>query len=130
LLLGSDGAAAEYNLEKAGLIEMIYGHRAGQLVTDGVEHGWCNCRWTLTERGRRTSMARLERVMLRDPPLEIAEWDAEDEANDIAANCGECDADDPWLRQHRRISVKLNERAERIYRKAKIGSSSASSQQS
>jgi hypothetical protein len=75
-------------------------------------------------------MARLERVMLRDPPLEIAEWDAEDEANDVATDCGGQDVDSPILRRHRRILVKLDERAERIRRKAKVGSPSASSPQS
>jgi hypothetical protein len=91
-------AAAEYNLEKAGLIEMIHGHRAGQMSTDGTD-----------------SMARLEKVMLRDPPLEVAEQDAEEEANDVATDCG-CEVDDPWLAVHRRILVNLDERAERIYR--------------
>jgi hypothetical protein len=113
-------AAAEYNLEKAGLIEMIYGHRAGHLGTNGFEQSWCDCRWTLSDRGRRTSMARLERVMLRDPPLAIAEWDAEDEANDIATNFADCDPDDFWLVIHRRISVGLDKRAERVHLRSSL----------
>jgi hypothetical protein len=64
-------------------------------------------------------MARLERVMLYDPPLEIAEWDAEDEANYVATDCGGCDADDPWLSIHRRNLVNLDKRAERIYQKSR-----------
>jgi hypothetical protein len=110
-------AAAEYNLEKASLIEMIQGHRAGQFLND---NWWCDCRWTLTERGRRTSMARLARVMVRDPPLEIAERDAEDEANDVATNCGGEGVDSPTLTVHRHILAKLHERVERIRRKAKV----------
>src|SRR6516164_4908574 len=113
-------AAAEYNLQKAGLIEMIYGHHAGQMSTDGSGNCWCDCRWTLTERGKRASIARLERVMLRDPPLEIAEWDAEAEADDVATDCGGCDVDDPWLAIHRRILFNLDKRAERIYQKSQM----------
>ena len=71
-------AAAELNLEKAGLIEMIQGHRAG-LMREGLDNMWCDLRW------------RLECAMLPDPVLEIAEWDAEYEANDVATNCSGCD---------------------------------------
>ena len=115
-------AAAEYNLQEEGLIEMIQGHRAGQMSTDNGDNDWCDCRWTLTERGKRASMARWERVMLLDPPLEIAEWDAEAEANDIATDCGGCDVDDPWLAIHRRNLVNLDKRAERICQKSRRGS--------
>jgi hypothetical protein len=113
-------AAAEYNLEKADLIEMIQGHRAGQMAGDGTDNYWCDCRWTLTELGKRASMALLERMMLRDPPLEIAEQDAEEEANDVATDCGGCDLEDPRLAIHRRILANLDERAERIYQKSVV----------
>ena len=46
-------AGAEYNLEKAGMIEMLFGHVAGQ-VDDG-DCFWDDVRWTLTDRGRRAS---------------------------------------------------------------------------
>jgi hypothetical protein len=75
-------AAAEYNLQKAGMIEMIFGHVAGQM-RDG-DNFWDDCRWTSTERGRSTSMADLQRIVLSDPPLDIALWDAQDEAADAA----------------------------------------------
>jgi hypothetical protein len=108
-------AAAEYNLEKAGMIEMIQGHHAGVMLPGDVY--WDDLRWTLTDRGRGASDAQLERIMLRDPPLEIAEWDAKDEANDVASDCGGCDIDDPILAMHRRISINLDKRAERIRQK-------------
>jgi hypothetical protein len=98
---------------------MIQGHRAGQMSSDGSDNHWCDCRWTLTERGKRAGMARLERVMLRDPPSEIAEWDAEAEANDVATDCGGCDVDDSWLAIHRRILVNLDKRAERVGQKSR-----------
>jgi hypothetical protein len=108
-------AASEYNLEKAGMIEMIHGYHAGVMLnTDAY---WDDLRWTLTDRGRRASDGQLERVMLRDPPLEIAEWDAEDEANDVAGDFGGCDIDSPTLAKHKRISINLDRRAERINRK-------------
>jgi hypothetical protein len=108
-------AAAEYNLEKAGMIEMIQGHHAGIMLPSGPY--WDDLRWISTDRGRRASDALLERIMLRDPPLEIAEWDAEDEANDVADDCGGCDVDDPTLAMHRRISANLDKRAECIRQK-------------
>jgi hypothetical protein len=108
-------AASEYNLAAAGMIEMIYGPHAGLMHAN--ENFWDDLRWTLTDRGRRASDAQLERVMLRDPPLEIAEWDAEDEANDVTTDCGGCDIDDPILAMHRRISINLDKRAERIRQK-------------
>jgi hypothetical protein len=92
------------------MIEMIYGHHAGLMHAN--ENFWDDLRWT-----RRASDAQLERVMLRDPPLEIAEWDAEDEANDVATDCGGCDIDDPILAMHRRISINLDKRAERTRQK-------------
>jgi hypothetical protein len=105
-------AAAEYNLEKAGMIEMISGHVAGQM-RDG-DNFWDDCRWTLTERGRRTSMAELQRIILCNPPLEIALWDAKDEAADVAGGCGACEPGDPILVTHQRILAHLEKRAERI----------------
>jgi hypothetical protein len=108
-------AASEYNLAAAGMIEMIYGHHAGLVHPN--EFFWDDLRWTLTDRGRRASDAQLERIMLRDPPLEIAEWDAENEANDVAGDCGGCDTDDSYLEMHKRISINLDKRAERINQK-------------
>jgi hypothetical protein len=105
-------AAAEYNLEKAGMIEMISGHVAGQM-RDG-DNFWDDCRWTVTEHGRRTSMAELRRIILCDPPLEIALWDAKDEAADVAGDCGACEPGDPILVKHQRILAHLEKRAERI----------------
>jgi hypothetical protein len=74
------------------MIEMIQDHHAGVMLPGDVY--WDDLRWTLTDRGRRASDAQLERIMLRDPPLEIAESDAKDEANDVATDCGGCDIDD------------------------------------
>jgi hypothetical protein len=106
-------AAAEYNLKKAGMIEMISGHVAGQM-RDG-DNFWDDCRWTSTERGRSTSMAELQRIVLSDPPLEIALWDAQDEAVDVAGGCGgACEPGDPILANHQRILAHLEKRAERI----------------
>jgi hypothetical protein len=105
-------AAAECNLEKAGMIEMISGHVAGQM-RDG-DNFWDDCRWTVTERGRRTSMADLQRIILCDPPLEIALWDAKDEAADVAGDCGACVPGDPILVTHQRILAHLEKRAESI----------------
>jgi hypothetical protein len=98
--------AAEYNLEKASLIEMDQGHVAGIFV-EGLSNGWCDCRWTITDRGRRTTFAELERIILLDPPLEIAVMDAALEATIVA------DTDNDG---HRRNFVALNERVESIRR--------------
>jgi hypothetical protein len=105
-------AAAEYNLEEAGMIEMISGHVAGQM-REG-DNFWDDLRWTVTERGRWTGMADLERIILRDAPLEIALWDAKDEAADVAGGCGGCEPGDSFLLKHQRILAHLEERAERI----------------
>jgi hypothetical protein len=105
-------AAAEYNLEKAGIIEMISGHVAGQM-RDG-DNFWDDLRWMVTERGRRTSMADLQRIILCNPPLEIALSDAKDEAADVAGDCGACEPGDPILVKHQRILAHLEKRAERI----------------
>jgi hypothetical protein len=112
-------AAAEYNLEKAGLIEMIQGHRAGRMLPNGRDNWWGDCRWTLTQTGKRVSTARLGHAMLRDPPEEIGEWDAEAEANHVAADCADCEVNDLWLAIYRRISVSLDDRAERIQRNSR-----------
>jgi hypothetical protein len=104
-------AAAEYNLENAGMIEMISGHVAGQMG-DG-DNFWDDLRWTVTKRGRRAGMADLQRIILCDPPLEIALWDAKDEAADVAGDCGG-EPGDPILVAHRRILAHLEKRAERI----------------
>ena len=58
-------------------------------------------------------MADLERIVLRDPPLEIALWDAKDKAADVADNCGG-EPGDPILMTHQRILAHLEKRAERI----------------
>jgi hypothetical protein len=50
---------------------MVQGHVAGIMCRD--DQYWCDCRWTLTDKGRRGTMAQLERVILRDPPLHVAE---------------------------------------------------------
>jgi hypothetical protein len=104
-------AAAEYNLEKAGVIEMTQGHAAGQMQT-GDNH-WGDYRWDLTELGNRTKLADLKRIILRDPPLVIALRDAEYEAADVAERCR-----DPeglgYVTLHKRILVHLDERVERI----------------
>jgi hypothetical protein len=105
-------AAAEYNLEKAGMIEMIFGHVAGQMG-DG-DNFWDDIRWTLTERGRCTSMAKLQRIILRDPPLEIALWDVKDEADDVAGDCGGSEPGGPFRATHYRILAHLSTRTERI----------------
>jgi hypothetical protein len=81
------------------MIEMIQGH-AGVLLPGDSYRG--TFRWTLTDRGRR--------AILRDPPLEIAEWDAEDDLRRY-------DIGDPTLAFHRRISINLNKRAERLHQK-------------
>jgi hypothetical protein len=102
----------EYNLESAGLIEMLFGHVAGH-VDDG-DYFWDDVRWTLTDRGRRASVAKLERIIVRDPPLEIALWDAEDEANDLASDRVHCKPGDATLMTHHRILAHLERRVERI----------------
>jgi hypothetical protein len=111
--LGRKVRAAEYNLKNAGRIEMISGHVAGQM-RDG-DNFWDDLRWTVTERGRCTSMADLQRIILCDPPLEIALWDAKDEAADVAGGCGGAsEPSDPILVTHQRILAHLEKRAERI----------------
>jgi hypothetical protein len=105
-------AGAEYNLEKAGMIEMLFDHVAGH-VDDG-DCFWADIRWTLTDRGRRASMAQLERIIVRDPPLKVALWDAEDEANYLAGDCAHCKPGDPTLVTHKRILAHLEQRVERI----------------
>ena len=106
-------AGGEYNLKEAGMIEMISGHVAGQM-RDG-DNFWDDLRWTVTERGRSTGMVELERIILRDPPLKIALWDAKDEAADVAGGCGRgCEPRDPFLLKHQRILAHLEKRAERI----------------
>jgi hypothetical protein len=105
-------AAAEFNLKEAGMIKMTSGHIAGQM-RDG-DNFWDDCRWTVTERGRCTSMADLQRIIVRDPPLEIALWDAKDEATDVAGGCGGCQTGDPILAAHQRILLHLEKRVERI----------------
>jgi hypothetical protein len=114
--LYSDGrcgrAAAEYNLVKAGAIEVASGHVPGHLREDDVffEHS----EWKLTELGKRASAESLTSIILRDPPLEIALWDAMNEARDVADNCGGCEPDDPLLLDHRHLLAHLLERVERI----------------
>jgi hypothetical protein len=108
-------AAAEFNLVKAGLIEMIQGHQPG-LMREG-DNFWDDLRWTLTNLGRRTRKARFERVMKADPPLWVAEQDAEEEAQDYQQNFADSDLDDYWAAIHRHMSNKFDNRAKRIYQK-------------
>jgi hypothetical protein len=105
-------AAAEYNLVKAGAIEVASGHVPGHLRLDNVffEHS----EWKLTEFGKRASTAALTGIILQDPPLEIALWDAMFEARDVADNCGGCEPDDPLVLEHRRLPAHLLERVGRI----------------
>jgi hypothetical protein len=105
--------AAEYILEKAGIIEMDQGHVAGIFI-EGRSNGWCDCRWILTDSGRRADKAQLESIMLADPRLEIAVRDAELEAS-IIADMADCEGDGA-LDGHRRNLVALNERAQRAKR--------------
>jgi hypothetical protein len=105
-------AAAEYNLEKVGVIEMIQGFVAGEMRER--DNWWDDLRWEVTNFGMRMSMAEARRIILRDPPLEIALWDAMFEARDIADGCGGCEPDDPSVLQHRDILAHLLDRVERI----------------
>jgi hypothetical protein len=106
-------AAAEYNLEKAGMIEMIFDQVAGEMRVG--DNYWNDIRWMLTELGRRTKLTELRSIILRDPPLEIAVRDAEDEATDISGRRAEpvfFGVDTVTL--HERILAHLDERVERI----------------
>jgi hypothetical protein len=105
-------AGAEYNLEKAGMIEMLFGHVAGRF--DDGDCFWGDVRWTLTDRGRHASVAKLERIIVQDPPLGIAQWDAGNQADCLASDCGHCKPGDPILATHERILAHLEKRAERI----------------
>jgi hypothetical protein len=105
-------AAAEYNLVKAGAIEVALGHVPGHLRDDDVFFE--RSEWRLTEFGRSASTTTLTGIILQDPPLEIALWDAMNEARDVADDCGGCEPDDPLLLDHRCILTHLVERVERI----------------
>jgi hypothetical protein len=104
--------AAEYNLEKVGIIKMVQGFVAGEMGER--DNWWDDLRWELTNLSMRTSMAEARKIILRDPPLEIALWDAMFEARDIAESCGGCEPNDPWLLAHRAILAHLLDRVERI----------------
>jgi hypothetical protein len=65
--------------------------------------------------------AELQRIMLRDPPLEIALADMELEAEDVADNCGGCEPGDELLLEHKRILDHLRMRVERIAATEKCG---------
>jgi hypothetical protein len=108
-------AMAEFNLAKAGLIEMIHGHQPGLMRER--DNGWMDLRWTLTDLGRCTRKARFELVMKADPPLWVAEQDAEEEARDYQQTFADVDPDDYWAAIHRHMSNKFDNRAERIYQK-------------
>jgi hypothetical protein len=71
-------------------------------------------RWKLTEPGRSASTDTLRSIILQDPPLEIALWDAMFEARDVGDNCWGCEPDDPLLSEHRRLLAHLLDRVERI----------------
>jgi hypothetical protein len=104
-------AAAEHNLENAGVTEIVQGHVAGKM-REGDNY-WGDCRWQLSELGKRTKLTDLKDTILRDPPLEIAMLDAEDEAKDVAAR-----TENPvvlgYVTVHKRILAHLNEIVERI----------------
>jgi hypothetical protein len=63
--------------------------------------------------------------MKADPPLWVAEQDAEEEAQDYRRLAEELDDpgvraasdDEEWVVRHRRMSINLDKRAERIRRK-------------
>jgi hypothetical protein len=82
-------------------------------MRDG-DNSWEDTRWMVTELGKRTSMPELKRIVLRDPPLDVALRDAEEEACDVADDCGGCEPDDPILLMHERILAHLRDRVERI----------------
>jgi hypothetical protein len=105
-------AAAEYNLVKAGALEVASEHVPGHLRDNDVvfEHS----EWKLTELGRTANTETLTGIILRDPPLEIALWDAMNEARDVGDNCGGCGPDDPLLLEHRRLLANLLDRVEHI----------------
>jgi hypothetical protein len=109
--------AAEYNLEEAGMIEMENGHVAGIFI-EGRSNGWCDCRWVITDRGNHTTLADLERIMLADPPLEIAVMDARLEADIVADDLN--DTDHETLADDRRTLAALEERAESIRSKMRL----------
>jgi hypothetical protein len=56
----------------------------------------------------------VERTILRDPPLQIALWDAELEAEDVAGIRANCEPGDDLLLLHEGILDYLRMRAERI----------------
>jgi hypothetical protein len=91
---------------------MSQGFVAG--VMGDRDNWWDDLRWELTKCGKRTSMAETRKIILQDPPLEIALWDAMWEARDVADNCGGCELDDPCLLKHQRILTHLLDRVERI----------------
>ena len=69
---------------------------------------------TSRRKGRSASTDTLRSIILQDPLLEIALWDAMNEARDVADNCGGCEPDDPLLLEHRRLLAHLLDRVERI----------------
>jgi hypothetical protein len=105
-------AAAEYNLVKGGVIEVASEHVPGHLRDNDVffEHS----EWKLTELGRTANTEALTSIILQNPPLEIALWDAMNEARDVGDNCGGCESDDPVLLDHRRLLANLLDRVERV----------------
>jgi hypothetical protein len=105
-------AAAEYNLVKAGAIEVASRHVPGHLREDDVF--FARSEWKLTELGRRAGTAPLTSIILQDPPLEIALWDAMFEARNVANICGGCEPNDPSLLQRRRMLAHLLERVDRV----------------
>jgi hypothetical protein len=105
-------AAAEYNLVKAGAIEVASGHVPGHLREDDVF--FARSEWKLTELGKRAGTAPLTSIILQDPPLEIALWDAMREARNVADNCGGREPDDPSVLQRRRMLAHFLERVDRV----------------
>jgi hypothetical protein len=105
-------AAAEYNLVKAGAIEVASKHVPGHLRED--QTFFFDSKWKLTELGERAGTAPLTSIILQDAPLEIALWDAMSEARNVSRNCGGCEPNDPFLLQRRRMLAHLLERVDRV----------------
>lgn len=105
---------AEFNLVRDGYIEMIQNHVAG--LWRETHNWWRDCRWAITAKGQRASTAELTKSILRDPPLEVAQADADEEADIIEAWCPDSSDLDNWDdTADRRVKwAHLNARVERI----------------
>jgi hypothetical protein len=113
--------AAEFNLAQDGFIEMVPGYVAG--MRRKGDNWWCDCRWDITFKGMRAGTAELTRSILRDPPLEVAQAEADLVADDIEECCPDPANPDDWdeVADFRAKWVHLNERVERIKREIQGG---------